>query len=62
MIERFLKYINLNSYDDYITIFDVGSRDCMQSIEFYNKFPNAKIYDFECNPNTIPLCRKNIKN
>ena len=43
-------------------IFDIGSRDCLQSIEFYNNFPNAHIYAFECNPNTINICKKNIEN
>lgn len=43
-------------------IFDIGSRDCIQSIEFYNNFPNSKIYAFECNPNTLDICRKNIEN
>jgi FkbM family methyltransferase len=33
----------------------------MQSIEFYNNFPNAKIYAFECNPNTLHICKKNIE-
>jgi hypothetical protein len=28
-------------------IFDIGSRDCLQRIEFYNMFPNAQIYSFE---------------
>ena len=60
MIENFLNYIT-DRTKEYI-IFDVGSRDCMQSIEFYNAFPNAKIFAFECNPNTLPICRKNIEN
>jgi len=59
MIENFLQYIP-NKNNEYI-IFDVGSRDCMQSIEFYNNFPNSKIFAFECNPNTLPICRKNIQ-
>jgi len=46
-----------NKNNSYI-IFDVGSRDCSQSIEFYNSYPNAKIYAFECNPNTINICKK----
>lgn len=59
MIENILKYIDTTKE---LIIFDIGSRDCMQSIEFYNACPNAKIYAFECNPNTLPLCRKNIEN
>ncbi len=60
MIENFLSYIK-NKNEEYI-IFDIGSRDCVQSIEFYNHFPNAKIYAFECNPNTLEICKKNIEN
>ena len=59
MIEDFNRYID-NKNKDYV-IFDVGSRDCVQSIEFYNAYPNAKIYAFECNPNTLDICKKNIE-
>jgi FkbM family methyltransferase len=60
MISNFNKYIP-DKTEPYV-IFDIGSRDCMQSIEFYNAYPNAKIYAFECNPNTIHICKSNIKN
>jgi ribosomal protein L30E len=58
MINEFLQYIegDLFRRKD-LVIFDVGSRDCQQSIEFYHKFPNARIYAFECNPNTLPICQ-----
>jgi FkbM family methyltransferase len=59
MISNFLSYIE-DKTKEYV-IFDVGSRDGMQSIEFYNNFPNAKIFCFECNPNTIQLCKQNIE-
>lgn len=59
MIEQFIGHIE-NKNNEYI-IFDVGSRDCMQAIEFYNNFPNAKIFAFECNPNTLDICKQNIK-
>jgi FkbM family methyltransferase len=58
MIEEYVSYIG-DKMAPYI-IFDIGSRDCEQSIEFYKHFPNAKIFAFECNPNTLPICRKNI--
>lgn len=60
MIESFISYIP-DKNKKYV-IFDIGSRDCLQSIEFYNNFPNAIIYAFECNPNTLDICRKNIEN
>ena len=59
MIEHFLSHIS-DKTQKYV-IFDIGSRDCLQSIEFYNNFPNAKIYAFECNPNTLDICKKNIE-
>jgi FkbM family methyltransferase len=64
MIENYIKTLKYQDYDfnKNLIIFDIGSRDCKQSIEFNNIFPNAKIYAFECNPNTLPLCKENIKN
>ncbi len=58
MITDFIAHIS-DKNKEYV-IFDVGSRDCIQSIEFYKMFPNSKIYAFECNPNTLDICRKNI--
>jgi FkbM family methyltransferase len=59
MIEKFIEYIDDKTAE--FVIFDIGSRDCVQAIEFFNHFPNAKIYAFECNPNTLDICRENIK-
>ena len=59
MIENFLTHIE--NKDNNFIIFDIGSRDCQQSIEFYHAFPNSKIYAFECNPNTLDICKKNIE-
>ena len=59
MIETFSSFIE-DKNKEYV-IFDVGSRDCVQSIEFYNTFPNSKIYAFECNPNTLSICKQNIQ-
>jgi FkbM family methyltransferase len=59
MIEKFIKYIE--NKNEILIIFDIGSRDCIQSIEFYKEFPNSKIYAFECNPNTLDICKKNIE-
>lgn len=55
----FLKNENIDNSKE-IIIFDIGSRDCMHAVKFAQLFPNAKIFAFECNPNTLPLCRKNI--
>ncbi len=67
MIQNFVNHIDNhcsnameNRHKEHI-IFDIGSRDCIQSIEFYHCFPNSKIYAFECNANTLDICRKNIE-
>ena len=59
MIQHFISHI-ADKNQPYI-IFDIGSRDCVQSTEFYNHFPNAHIYAFECNPNTLPICKQNLE-
>jgi len=56
-MEEFINLIkkycpNINN----LNILDIGSRDLGESIIFSNAFPNAKIYAFECNPQTIPIC------
>lgn len=58
LVEETRKYIK----DDEInTILELGSRDGMQAVELANHYPNAVIYTFECNPTSIPLVEKNIK-
>lgn len=59
MVDGFIR--NIDIIRDDLILFDIGSRDCVQSIEFYKRFPSAKIYAFECNPNTLDICRKNIE-
>lgn len=58
-IETISDYIDFNEVK---TIFDVGSRDGYQSVEFRRWFPDSKIVAFEANPNQIPLCKNTIKN
>ncbi len=41
-------------------IFEVGARDCVETVAFSQNFPKAKIYAFECNPDTLPQCKTNI--
>ena len=52
----FLKNENIDHNKELI-IFDIGSRDCMHAVKFSQVFPNAKIFSFECNTNTLPLYR-----
>lgn len=63
MIKSFISCLQKDNYDFHkkTVILDIGSRDCCQSIEFTKTFPNSSIYAFECNPNTLEICKKNIK-
>jgi FkbM family methyltransferase len=54
-IETISDYIN---FDTIKTIFDIGSRDGHQSVEFRNWFPESNITAFEANPYQI----QNLKN
>jgi methylase of polypeptide subunit release factors len=58
MIDNFIRYLNKKNYTNPSIIFDIGSRDCLQSLEFAKQYPSAKIFAFECNPLTLPLCKK----
>ena len=42
------------------TIMELGARDCGETLDFHAAFPNAEIYAFECNPATLPLCRRAV--
>ena len=55
----FIKFIsNYIDFDNIKTIFDIGSRDCMQSLELKKFIPHGKIWAFEGNPNMIEECRR----
>jgi FkbM family methyltransferase len=41
-------------------LFELGARDCNESIYFANSLPNANIYSFECNPDTLKACRDKV--
>jgi hypothetical protein len=43
-------------------IIDIGTADCLHTIELYNQFPTANIYVFDCSPGSLDLCKKNIEN
>ncbi|MDE2038209.1 MAG: FkbM family methyltransferase [Patescibacteria group bacterium] len=43
------------------TIVEIGANKCTESLDFFDSFPDADIYPFECNPDTIPICRDAIK-
>jgi len=55
----FLNKLEINNIK---TIFEVGARYGDETKKLNLIFPNSKIYCFECNPNTIEICKTNLKN
>jgi FkbM family methyltransferase len=53
---KFFKYIPVADVD---TIFELGSRDGLDAIELQKHF-QAQVYAWECNPDSLILCRKNL--
>ena len=57
-MNNFIDIINyLNLKPKYI--FDVGSRDGLESAQIAKFFPEAKIYAFECHPESYKICLQN---
>jgi FkbM family methyltransferase len=54
----FLKHLNI---DEIKIIFEAGARYGEESIKLSETFKNSKIYSFECNPDTIDICEKNLE-
>ena len=44
------------------TIFELGSRDLIDAIKLLNYFESSNVYAFECNPDCLVECNKNILN
>jgi FkbM family methyltransferase len=61
MIERLAKFLQSRGVDfgTFCTVFDIGSRDGLQSLELANLFPQAEVVAVECNPATLEQCRLN---
>ena len=55
--QRFLQNIK---HDSIKIIFEVGSRYGDETLKLSEVFPNSNIYSFECNPNTIDVCKTNL--
>src|SRR6185295_14225186 len=62
MIERLANFLRLRGVDFSTVgvIFDIGSRDGLQSIEFSSLFPEADIVAIECNRESVETCRRNL--
>ena len=48
--------------EDIKVIFELGSRDLLDSIELSKYYKNSKIYAFKCNPEALITCEKNLIN
>lgn len=48
-------------FDAIKTIYDIGSRDALESQQFTSVFPTAKIFTFEPNPEAFKICIENAK-
>jgi FkbM family methyltransferase len=47
--------------DDVRWIVEVGARDCRETLGFSALFPQARVFAFECNPDTLPACRAAVQ-
>jgi FkbM family methyltransferase len=48
------------SIGDVRTIVEIGANKCTESVAFAETYAAADVYSFECNPETIPVCKKTI--
>lgn len=62
-VDRFVKIVkDLLGEESIKVLVEVGARDCRETLRFHKLLPNANIYTFECNPQTLPGCRDRVKN
>lgn len=61
-LTEFVTIAEKYNLDSNITIVEVGARDCTETLLFNNLILNPIIYAFECNPDTLAICRKTVKN
>jgi len=62
MIEQLAEFLRLRGVEfaTFGVIFDIGSRDGLQAVEFSELFPEADIVAVECNRQTLERCRRNL--
>jgi FkbM family methyltransferase len=54
------QFINKIDKQSIRTIVECGSRDCLDAIEMNNYYYPDIIYSFECNPESIDVCKTNL--
>lgn len=61
-IFKLLEITNQYIKSDIKVILDIGARDLTESIFLSESYPNSKVISFECNPQTLSICREKSKN
>ena len=59
-IDRLIEVANKVLKNNITSIIEIGARDCTETLIFNKNFPKANIFSFECNPNTLPVCRNKV--
>lgn len=59
-LDSFVRIARMALKDEIQVVVEVGARDCRETLAFANAFPRARIFAFECNPDTLPMCRQNV--
>lgn len=54
------KFVNLIDKNRIKVIFELGSRDLLDSVAL-QRFYNAEVYSFECNPDSLLVCNSTLK-
>lgn len=59
-LDTFVKIIKNFGLQKNLLIVEVGSRDAAEAVALYEKFPQSTVVSFECNPDTIDICKNRI--
>jgi FkbM family methyltransferase len=57
----YLNFSNLIDKNNIKVIFELGSRDLKDALLLESYYSNSRVYAFECNPDCLVECKKNIK-
>lgn len=60
-VNTFIEVIKKYIRNKKLIVFEIGALDCKETLGFNELLNSPKIYTFECNPNTLPMCRQRIK-
>jgi len=63
LVDNFMKFVSSYVDADAVeTVYDIGAGSSEETVEMRERFPNAQVYAFECNPVCILNCTRNIIN